>query len=87
MASFSLTIVTPVQIFFQGEVESLVAPGTAGSFGVLMNHAPLIATLDAGVFKMKTSEGEKSYKIGPGFFDVLQNQATLLTTAIEPISS
>ncbi|MEK7747741.1 MAG: F0F1 ATP synthase subunit epsilon [Nitrospirota bacterium] len=85
MASFNLTIVTPVEVFFQGEVESLVAPGASGSFGVLMNHAPLIATLDAGLFRMTTSEGEKSYKIGPGFFDILQNQATLLTTTIEGV--
>jgi len=83
MKNYHLTVVTPQEIFFQGEVASLIAPGGAGSFGVLADHAPIISTLVAGSFILTTPDGEKRpFQIGPGFFDLLNNQATLLTTSI-----
>ena len=83
MTPFCLTIVTPEGVFFNGEVLSLVVPGQKGSFGVLANHAPLISTLTAGPFRFTSKElVTKSYQIGPGFLDVLQNKVTLLTGSI-----
>jgi F-type H+-transporting ATPase subunit epsilon len=83
MTPFYLSIVTPETVFFQGEVLSLVAPGEAGSFGVLANHAALISNLTAGEFIITTPDAiKKSYQIGSGFLDILQNKVTLLTTTI-----
>ncbi|MBI3358143.1 MAG: F0F1 ATP synthase subunit epsilon [Nitrospirae bacterium] len=71
-----------------GEVGAIVAPGQKGSFGVLANHAPLIANLTAGVFTLTTPElTKKSYQIGEGFLDVLKNKVTLLTTSIFSFST
>lgn len=83
MNRFHLTIVTPEAVFFSGEVSSLVAPGQQGSFGVLANHAPIISNLTEGVVTLTTPElTKKSYKIGIGFLDVLNNNVTLLTRSI-----
>jgi F-type H+-transporting ATPase subunit epsilon len=83
MTPFYLKIITPEAVFFQGEVLSLVAPGSTGSFGVLANHAPLVSTLAAGVFTLTSPDSaKKSYQIGVGFLDVLKNNVTLLTTSI-----
>ncbi len=43
-----LEIITPDKKLFEGSVNSAVFPGSEGSFGVLNNHAPMIATLKAG---------------------------------------
>jgi F0F1-type ATP synthase epsilon subunit len=48
-----------------------------------VNHAPLITTLVPGSLVITSAEGEKrELLIGPGFLDVLNNQATLLTETV-----
>jgi F-type H+-transporting ATPase subunit epsilon len=83
MNTFHLTIVTPEKIFFDGEVVSLTAPGGAGYLGVLAHHAPLLTTLVPGRLTFLASDaGERQVEIGPGFLDVSQNRATLLTESV-----
>ena len=46
--SLKLKIVSPERIEFEGDVESVLVPGTLGQFQILVNHAPIISTLDKG---------------------------------------
>ena len=41
-----LKIVSPERVEFDGEVESVLVPGTLGSFEILQDHAPIISSLD-----------------------------------------
>ena len=43
-----LEIVSPEATLFSGEVESVIVPGTSGSFQMLNNHAPIDSTLKEG---------------------------------------
>ena len=43
-----LRIVSPEKVVFDGEIESVTAPGVSGEFQVLKDHAPLISCLDRG---------------------------------------
>ena len=43
-----LEIVSPEATLFSGEVESVIVPGTNGSFQMLNNHAPIVSTLKEG---------------------------------------
>ena len=43
-----LKIVSPEKVVFQGEVESVLVPGTLGSFEILKDHAPIISSLEVG---------------------------------------
>jgi len=81
--TFQLSVTTPEQIFFEGPVRSIVVPGGLGRMGVLVNHAPLITTLEPGSLVITSPEGEKrELRIGPGFLDVFKNQVTLLTETV-----
>jgi len=81
--TFHLTVVTPQQVFFDGRVRALLAPGGAGSFGLLVNHAPMISTLLPGRLVLTFAEGEKQFlTIGSGFLDVLNNEVTLVTESV-----
>jgi F-type H+-transporting ATPase subunit epsilon len=86
-------IITPDGVVFSGKVESLVAPGASGSFGVLMNHAPFMTTLAIGKVEItrktdgsaSSSKQEKQYfATSGGFIQVLDNQVTLLAETCEP---
>ena len=82
--TFSLEVVTPEREVFSGEVERVTVPGSESSFGVLRNHAPIIAALDAGVLKIATAEGEElRFIVGGGFFQMADNRAQVLADSAE----
>lgn len=68
-----LTIVSPEQILYEGEVQSVTLPGTAGSFTVLPDHAPIISSLESGKIEYVTSHEEQSVLIRSGFVEVKDN--------------
>ena len=51
-----LEIVTPDNNLFQGEVDYVYCPGAHGSFGILNNHAPIIATLKEGDVRIRVAD-------------------------------
>ena len=52
-----LKIVSPEKIVFNGEVQSVTVPGTAGEFEILVDHAPIISSLEKGKVTYVTTEG------------------------------
>ena len=53
MASFHFELVSPEKLLFSGEVEQVDVPGAEGDFGVLANHAPMVATLRPGILAVE----------------------------------
>ena len=47
-----IEIVSPEATLFSGEVESVIVPGSLGSFQMLNNHAPIVSTLKKGIVKI-----------------------------------
>ena len=72
-----LRIITPSEALFEGEVESVTLPGTAGSFSVLDMHAPIISSLDSGKISVKTANGTQEYALNSGFVEVKDNSITV----------
>ncbi len=73
-----LEIITPDKKIFSGEVTSVAVPGSAGSFQVLNNHAPIISTLVKGIVKVKTGNEELEFPIKSGVLEMLQNKVVVL---------
>ena len=82
--TFHLEIVTPRRIVFKGEVSSFTAPGAAGGFQVLHNHAPLLVSLKIGEVKVTEAAGsEFHYAVSGGFVEVRDNKVILLAETAE----
>ena len=81
--SFNLEIVSPVKSVFQGEVNSVIIPGTLGSFQVLKNHAPLISSFEIGDIKIESESGIYEFATSGGVFEVKNNRAVVLAESIE----
>ena len=58
-----LKIVSPEKVVYQGDVESVLVPGTKGSFEILNDHAPIISSLSEGKVEYSTTEGKKQFNI------------------------
>jgi F-type H+-transporting ATPase subunit epsilon len=81
---YRLSVLTPERAVFEGEVEYLEAPGIEGYFGVLADHASFVTALARGTLKVRTAGGgEQKLTVAGGFFEVGDNQATVLADAIE----
>lgn len=77
-----LEIITPEKKVYSGDVEAVKLPGADGSFGILNNHAPIIATLKKGTVKI-TDNAKKveNFEIKGGVVEVLNNKITVLAEA------
>jgi F-type H+-transporting ATPase subunit epsilon len=82
--TFNLDIVTPDRVVVRDEATSVVAPGVLGSFGILYNHAPMLAELGIGELRYRRDSGqEHRLAIGGGFLQVFNNEVTVLADAAE----
>lgn len=77
-----LTIITPDKPVYDGEVTSLTVPGSAGSFEVLENHAPIVSTLEDGKVIIRKGKEEEIIHIVGGVVEVLDNKITLLAEGL-----
>ena len=79
MATFKVELVSPERILFSGEVVSVIVPSTEGEMTVLAGHAPLVATLKAGiVFVQTTDQNGKEFFVNGGLAEVNQETMTIL---------
>ena len=68
-----IRIITPSELLFEGDVESVTLPGTLGSFTVLDMHAPIVSSLESGKVVVKTANGAQEYALNSGFVEVKNN--------------
>jgi F-type H+-transporting ATPase subunit epsilon len=74
-----LEIITPDKKVYSGDVESVKLPGADGSFGILNNHAPIIAALKKGEIKVTdTHKAVQNFEIKGGVVEVLNNKVIVL---------
>jgi len=79
MATFNFELVSPERILFSGEIISVIVPSTEGEMTVLAGHAPLVATLKAGiVFVQTTDQNGKEFFVNGGLVEVNQASTTIL---------
>lgn len=86
MPAFALEVVTPERVAYSGQVTSLQAPGSEGSFGVLARHIPLLTSLQIGQLRFVEEDGnEVKMAISGGFVEVGREQVAVLAETAEPV--
>lgn len=82
-------LVSPEKLLFSADVEQVVVPGSEGDFGVLPDHAPLVALLRSGVVEVY-EDGKVTSRlfVRGGFAQVTPEGLTILAEdAIDLASS
>ena len=75
-----LEIVSPENTLLNANVDSVLVPGTDGSFQMLDNHAPIVSTLISGTIKI-LGEIENSDKLSDLFSIVSPKEIHLTITS------
>jgi F-type H+-transporting ATPase subunit epsilon len=74
-----LEIVTPDRLAYQGDVDTVVIPGSEGEFGVLQNHIPLMTQIKPGELMITVGSKKQYLAVGEGFATVTPNRVNILT--------
>lgn len=73
-----LDVVTPERAVISRKVTEVIAPGSAGEFGVLFGHTPFLTTLKSGQVVAKTEDRDIFMAVGGGFAEVIADRVIIL---------
>jgi F-type H+-transporting ATPase subunit epsilon len=84
---FTLSVVAPDRSVVEASVQSVVAPGVEGYFGVMAGHEPTIAALRPGILEYLDASNQRRYVYtGGGFAEVTGERVTILADDAAPAS-
>ena len=82
--NLTLKIVTPDQLYFEGPVEHVKAPGYNGYLGILRNHAAFVTPIAQGDLAYRDASGKTmTVQVEGGFLEVLNNRVLVLTDKVQ----
>jgi F-type H+-transporting ATPase subunit epsilon len=77
-------IITPEETIFDGEADLVVARIADGEIGVLVDHAPLVSTVEIGDVRIRQNDDSHVFATSDGFFKVSENLVQILVEEALP---
>jgi F-type H+-transporting ATPase subunit epsilon len=83
MDKLHLEIVTPARVVLEKDVDSMVAPGSEGEFGVLPGHVSFLSGIVPGELRYTAGSEKEALSVTAGFAEVFRNKVSILVDAAE----
>ena len=80
---FTLRIITPDRVFYEGEVSMVEFNTTEGEIGVYKKHVPTTVIVSPGILTITEDGGTKEAALHAGFAEILQDEVVILAEIIE----
>ncbi len=80
---FTLRVVTPERIFYEGTATMVEFNTTEGQIGVYPGHIPLTVIVSPGVLRIHEAEGERDAALHAGFAEILPDGISILAEVVE----
>jgi F-type H+-transporting ATPase subunit epsilon len=77
-------IITPEETIFDGEADLVVARIADGEIGVLVDHAPVVSTVEIGDVRIRQNDERHIFATSDGFFKVSENLVQILVEEAIP---
>jgi F-type H+-transporting ATPase subunit epsilon len=71
-------VITPEEVIYDGEANLVIARIADGDLGVLVDHSPLVSTVEVGEVRIKEGDEQLVYATSDGFFKVSENLVQVL---------
>jgi F-type H+-transporting ATPase subunit epsilon len=71
-------VITPEEVIYDGEANLVVARIADGDLGVLVDHSPLVSTVEIGEVRIRGGGEQQVYATSDGFFKVSENLVQVL---------
>ena len=86
MGKLYLEVVTPEKVLVSQEVDTVVAPGTEGEFGVLPGHIQFLSGIVPGELRYEADGTRERMVLTTGFAEVSNDKVSILVDAAERAS-
>ena len=83
MSSFTLKIVTPEKLQFDGQAEKLIVRTVTGDLGILPGHVDIVAPLGKGTVVVVSDGVRKTAYCEGGLLTLVKGEATLVATTFD----
>jgi F-type H+-transporting ATPase subunit epsilon len=83
MDKLHLEVVTPARVVLEKDVDSVVAPGSEGEFGVLPGHVSFLSGIVPGELRYTAGSEKEAVAVTTGFAEVFKNKVSILVDAAE----
>ena len=80
---FTLRVVTPERIFYEGTATMVEFNTTEDQIGVYPGHIPLTVIVSPGVLRIHEPEGERDAALHAGFAEILPDGISILAEVVE----
>jgi len=71
-------VITPEAVIYDGEADLVIARIADGDLGVLVDHFPLVSTVEVGEVRIRENDEQYVYATSDGFFKVSENLVQVL---------
>ena len=71
-------VITPEEVVYDGEANLVIVRIADGNLGVLVDHSPLVSTVEVGEVRIRESDEQHVYATSDGFFKVSENLVQVL---------
>jgi F-type H+-transporting ATPase subunit epsilon len=71
-------VITPEEVVYDGEADLVIARIADGDLGVLVDHSPLVSTVEIGEVRIREDDEQLVYATSDGFFKVSENLVQVL---------
>ena len=84
MNTFTLRIITPDRVLFEGEVQRVILRTSEGDIGILAKHEKYVAALPAGAVRITMPDGtQRTAALSGGAVRVAPESTSILANAAE----
>jgi F-type H+-transporting ATPase subunit epsilon len=77
-------VITPEQTIFDDEVDLVITKIADGEIGVLVDHSPLVSTVEIGDVRIHQGDERHVFATSDGFFKVSENLVQILVEEVVP---
>jgi F-type H+-transporting ATPase subunit epsilon len=77
-------IITPQEMVFDGEADLVIATIADGELGVLVDHAPVVSTVEIRDVRIHQGDERRIFATSDGFFKVSENLVQILVEEAVP---
>lgn len=81
--SFTVKIITPERVFFEGDATLLEFHSSEGDIGVLKGHVPMVCVLEPGVLHIHQGDQERKAAMHKGFAQIMPDHVSILAEIAE----
>jgi F-type H+-transporting ATPase subunit epsilon len=78
-------IITPERMIFDDEADIVVARIADGEIGVLVDHAPVVSSVEFGEVRIRQGDDQTIFATSDGFFKVSENLVQILVEEAVPV--